>query len=449
MTSNPNRNAALVFALIATATAAHAQLNPGEWAQVNSPNPSPGFNVLTGADALASDDIWAVGRAADINAGVGASFTITLHYDGQQWTTVPSPHPGQFGNWLMAVDAIATNDVWAVGQTNEVEGEVFFETLTIHWDGLAWTIVPSPNPNSTNNLLNDVGAVSANDVWAVGSVGHWANPADTSQPLAMHFDGTSWQTVSTPTFPAAVDNVLWAVAPVATDDVWAVGWSGYPAEFQTLIMHYDGEAWSVVPSPQPFDNPRLLDIVAISADDIWAVGWARAFMQGNLPIMLHFDGTAWSYVDTPSHPIGTSLLLGVAAAEPDLVWTVGSNDRGGPQYPFTIRYDGTDLQYFDPEMIGIGTHMTDVTVASNGDAWTVGTYTPSGGAARTLIMSWPGPVVEGDLDGDGTVGILDFLALLAAWGPCPATCPPACFADLDGDCTVGILDFLTLLANWG
>ncbi|MCH7799623.1 MAG: hypothetical protein IID28_14445 [Planctomycetes bacterium] len=55
--------------------------------------------------------------------------------------------------------------------------------------------------------------------------------------------------------------------------------------------------------------------------------------------------------------------------------------------------------------------------------------------------------ILGDLDGDGTVGILDFLALLAAWGPCPA--PPAdCPADLDGDGTVGINDFLTLLANW-
>jgi hypothetical protein len=50
----------------------------------------------------------------------------------------------------------------------------------------------------------------------------------------------------------------------------------------------------------------------------------------------------------------------------------------------------------------------------------------------------------GDLDGDGVVGIVDFLALLAAWGPCPAPC----IADLDGDGTVGIIDFLSLLANW-
>jgi hypothetical protein len=54
----------------------------------------------------------------------------------------------------------------------------------------------------------------------------------------------------------------------------------------------------------------------------------------------------------------------------------------------------------------------------------------------------------GDLDGDGVVGINDFLALLAAWGPCPDPCPPSCAGDLDGDCIVGITDFLSLLANW-
>ena len=59
------------------------------------------------------------------------------------------------------------------------------------------------------------------------------------------------------------------------------------------------------------------------------------------------------------------------------------------------------------------------------------------------------PPVPGDVDGDGLVGITDFVALLTAWGPCPAPCPPTCPADLDGDCNVGITDFLLLLANWG
>ena len=60
------------------------------------------------------------------------------------------------------------------------------------------------------------------------------------------------------------------------------------------------------------------------------------------------------------------------------------------------------------------------------------------------------PVKEalGDLDGDGTVGVLDLLILLSAWGPC-ADPPDDCPADLDTDDTVGILDLLILLANWG
>jgi predicted outer membrane repeat protein len=55
-----------------------------------------------------------------------------------------------------------------------------------------------------------------------------------------------------------------------------------------------------------------------------------------------------------------------------------------------------------------------------------------------------------DLNGDGCVGVSDFLLILASWGPC-ANCdvPAACPGDFDGDCEVGVTDFLLLLANWG
>jgi hypothetical protein len=63
------------------------------------------------------------------------------------------------------------------------------------------------------------------------------------------------------------------------------------------------------------------------------------------------------------------------------------------------------------------------------------------------ILSASIDCVTPDLDGDGVVGILDLVALLAAWGPCPrcGDCP----ADLDGDCTVGFQDLLLLLGAWG
>jgi hypothetical protein len=56
-------------------------------------------------------------------------------------------------------------------------------------------------------------------------------------------------------------------------------------------------------------------------------------------------------------------------------------------------------------------------------------------------------VPTGDLDGDCVVGVVDFLILLATWGPCPG--PPAyCDADLDMSGDVGVIDFLFMLANW-
>jgi hypothetical protein len=58
------------------------------------------------------------------------------------------------------------------------------------------------------------------------------------------------------------------------------------------------------------------------------------------------------------------------------------------------------------------------------------------------------PLLSGDIDGDGLVGVSDFLLLLANWGPCPDPCPPVCLGDIDGDCTVGVTDFLQILANW-
>ncbi|MEE9131122.1 MAG: hypothetical protein V3T84_13970, partial [Phycisphaerales bacterium] len=53
-----------------------------------------------------------------------------------------------------------------------------------------------------------------------------------------------------------------------------------------------------------------------------------------------------------------------------------------------------------------------------------------------------------DIDGNGTVGASDLLALLVAWGPCPAP-PAACDADLDCNGSVGATDLLILLTNWG
>ena len=46
---------------------------------------------------------------------------------------------------------------------------------------------------------------------------------------------------------------------------------------------------------------------------------------------------------------------------------------------------------------------------------------------------------------DGQVNVTDLLALLAAWGPCAAPCPP----DINTDGNVNVTDLLALLGAWG
>ncbi len=92
---------------------------------------------------------------------------------------------------------------------------------------------------------------------------------------------------------------------------------------------------------------------------------------------------------------------------------------------------------------------------TNGGGNTIRQYSKDGALLNTLNVPFAGNVwgaefvtISGpcpwDLDANGSVGILDLLALLAVWGTDPGG-PP----DFDGDGTVGILDLLTLLANWG
>jgi hypothetical protein len=135
-----------------------------------------------------------------------------------------------------------------------------------------------------------------------------------------------------------------------------------------------------------------------------------------------------------------------------------------PHYPGDAVIDGDEatfqVQVFEDASSGYAQLLfEDVDfqdpALDNGASATIGYQ--AGGIGNTVQWSFntPGSVQAGDVltlrdvgdvDGDGTVGINDFLDLLGGWGPCADVC--ACAADFDGDSEVGITDFLTLLGCW-
>src|SRR5439155_2801184 len=68
------------------------------------------------------------------------------------------------------------------------------QTLTEHWDGSTWSIVPSPSQGTGHNYLRSVAVVGTSDIWAVGYISF----GTTSQTLIEHWDGSSWSIVSNP-----------------------------------------------------------------------------------------------------------------------------------------------------------------------------------------------------------------------------------------------------------
>src|SRR6266704_1950926 len=96
--------------------------------------------------------------------------------------------------------------------------------------------------------------------------------------------------------------------------------AGAPA-FRARGLRVDGDAGAPAyraggliaparPSPPVADLAMLWDVDAVSATDIWAVG--DNYVN---PVIEHYDGTAWSLVPTPD--AGIAYLRGVQAPASD------------------------------------------------------------------------------------------------------------------------------------
>jgi hypothetical protein len=178
--------------------------------------------------------------------------------------------------------------VWAVGS---FAGDRSY-TLILHWDGSQWSVVPSPNPGAEGNILYGIAARAANDIWAVGE----RFDSGPDYTLTLHWDGSQWQHVLSPGDYSS----LRAVTALAANDVWAVGFRGAEDySSTTLTMHWNGVVWSIVPSPNPRNRPanryidELYGVTAVAPDDIWAVGYYEHTFSGRGTLRLHWNGRVW------------------------------------------------------------------------------------------------------------------------------------------------------------
>lgn len=247
--------------------------NGTSWAIVESPDPANEAQLFA-ITALSATDIWVVG-----GYGNHLGKTFIEHWNGTAWRVVQGPNPGSVVNYLTGLATISTNDIWAIGvsfnarSASEMQG-----TLIEHWNGKIWTVIQNPNPGTNGNTLSAIAAVSTNDVWAVGNTNNGTPVTDT---LIEHWNGKNWRTVKGQN-PGKESNTLNAVVALSPHDVWAVG--SFNSTFnsqqaQPLIEHWNGTSWSMVASPNIGTPYTILAGVGLvpHSTNIWAVGTGATY----------------------------------------------------------------------------------------------------------------------------------------------------------------------------
>jgi len=322
-----------------------------------------GDHMMHDIDALATNDIWAVGEQ-DGDSGVPLAY----HYNGHKWkrSSLAPAQPGWPYAVLNAVAARATNDVWAFGVEVDTSN-THMQLLIEHWNGHHWTFSSSfviPGADDTYELdVNGAVAISARDAWVVGE-----SPGQ--PPFAYHWNGIAW---SNTTLPDGV-GYLSDVTGSAAHGVWAIG-GDLPNQ---SILHWDGSAWqtayglnddlgilnrmditksgnvvavgnadnkrqqvalagpspswvSQVVPPTKYDYTQLLDVAVVSAKSIWAIGETspHQFIQPRYPAVYRWNGSKWSQLTMPINKNAGEILEAMTSVPgSNQVYAVGYVDYG-------------------------------------------------------------------------------------------------------------------------
>jgi hypothetical protein len=340
----------LAIGLTATVVVAVSATKPGRvvaaqgsrvctWQVAPAEDPHrPLFDRFTSVVVVNGHEAWATGDSFTGEEG-GRSGAFIERWDGRSWRLVEAPVPP--GSDLRSVSASGRADVWAAGAA-EYGGQ-----LIEHWDGKLWEKVTAPRVRG--GLPFAIASLAPDDVWAVGV----AKTARGLRTLTEHWDGTRWTVVPSPNPASAARGrfaILLAVTATSSKDVWAAGYRGRTGSnvSRTLIEHWDGRRWTIIPSPNTralngVVNNILFSISSARKGDVWAVGsWGGVAGgyggRGDHALALHWDGSRWSRITMPTHD-GRSLLSSVVALG-EQVWAVGDQGVGPRRRPLILRWDG-------------------------------------------------------------------------------------------------------------
>jgi hypothetical protein len=280
------------------------------------PTKGAGTIDLFDVNAFSRTNVWAVGYYADAH---GHSRTLTEHWNGTSWKIVPSPNKGTGDNTLHGVSVVNGTHAWAVGYTGPTPGE---GPLIEHWNGSSWSRFPPAGFGGIASILDDVAVISASNVVAVGH--RSITPSGT---LIERFNGSSWQGEAPADPPAeqVAGAELWSVSAPSAGAQWAVGeFVNQQANARTLAERNLGGGW-VLKQPNNVGTApnQVKGVSALSATTAFAVGNFKTSGGTRRALAERFANGSWTTFKPPNATQFDNELESVAAISASNVWAVG------------------------------------------------------------------------------------------------------------------------------
>jgi hypothetical protein len=246
---------------------AAAQFTGGTWQQSTLPSGLTD-SYIEAASASAASNVWAItdGNALD-----------ALQWNGTQWSVA---HTWNLpGAQITGVTALSPTDVWVFGAGGATGG-----IGTWHFNGSTW----SQDTGAAG--IRNASALSSSNIWAVGS-----NGVSPDNRIA-HYTGGAWHVLSSPVFDKAQLNDVLALS---AKQVWAVGAQSGEQSAPGLLAEYNGTAWSSVSVPY---KAQLSRIASDGAGGFWVI----AQPAGSSATWLLHRSSAGTWSKTVLSPAGSA-----------------------------------------------------------------------------------------------------------------------------------------------
>ena len=301
------------------------QWNGTTWALGAEPPLPPGngggiFTVV----CVSGSDCWGVGTELTESGGNGnPTGTLIEHWDGNSWSIVSSPTPtgpGVVGAILQSVSCTSPSNCTAVGYETDDNGRNLND-LVERWNGSAWSLVATPDTGQTYDQLTGVQCLSANDCWAVGNAGPaqqnanflpiFPGNAPGDQGLIEHWNGTAWSMVPSVEEPSPGGGFLSGIDCTSAGNCWASGsTTDLNGQASGILMEqWNGTTWidasPSVPEPPSGVGAILSSISCLGATQCWAVGSSGPFGGGGggnfqpQSFIENWNGSSWSIEPSP------------------------------------------------------------------------------------------------------------------------------------------------------